>query len=156
MTPQEFANKFNQFNQNAKVFLQNSAALIANDSIAKVADRIQNTGKDASGAPLLRSDGSDYSTAYKQLKSDAGRYQGFVDLSFSRRMWTNLQYRETVPNGNGFKAVVRTDNPEDLNKVEENTLRYGEFLKLSPNEEQEVSENVEFELRQIFENTFND
>lgn len=73
---------------------------IATDGLALLDNRITSTGQGTKG-PL-----KDYTVAYKNRKEKAGRYRGFVDLSFTTQMWASIGIVEQKEEGGKFVVVV--------------------------------------------------
>ena len=87
---------------------------------------------------------------YKQFRDLHGRQTGFVDFSFSNRMWANIKVVSTPTEHNSGVARIAATTPEDQAKLAGNTKRRGHILKLSKSEITYLSERINMELTQVF------
>ena len=87
---------------------------------------------------------------YKQFRDIHGRQTGFVDFSFSNRMWANIKVVSTPSEHNSGIARIAATTPEDEKKLAGNTKRRGHILKLSKSEITYLSERLNMELTQVF------
>jgi len=104
---------------------------MASNAIALVKKRVQEKGIGMDGQRYR-----DYTESYKKMKQKAGKYKGFVDFSFTNRMWNNIRLvspREELDSG---VAVIKSSG-ENQDKLNWNTDLRGEILALS-NEEKEL------------------
>ena len=89
---------------------------------------------------------------YKQFRELNRRQSGFVDFSFSGQMWRNIKVVSN--NAEHNHGVVRIAATTDLDKakLEGNTKRKGDILKLSHDEISLLSDIYKMGLVQIFHN----
>lgn len=100
---------------------------IATDGTALLDNRITTTGEGVNGKL------KDYTDAYKKRKEKAGRYRGFVDLSFTTQMWASIGIVEQKNEAGKFVVVVGGRDEFTRTKMEANEkARPGVFnLKVS-------------------------
>ena len=103
------------------------------------------TNEGKGGAKLFELPGG-----YKQFRDIHGRQTGFVDFSFSNRMWANIKVVSTPSEHNSGIARIAATTPEDEKKLAGNTKRRGHILKLSKSEITYLSERLNMELTQVF------
>jgi len=101
-------------------------AEMALDAIALIKQRVIQTGRNPEGE-LYR----DYTKRYKAYKKKAGKYRGFVDFSFSTRMWANLKLVSTEDQLRKGIAKVSCTTTVEQEKLNKNTEQRGEILALS-------------------------
>lgn len=87
---------------------------------------------------------------YKQFRELHGRQTGFVDFSFTNRMWQNIKVVSTPSEHNSGIARIAATTPEDEAKLSGNTSRRGHILKLSKSEIKEIGERLNMGVVQIF------
>lgn len=68
---------------------------------AMIYDRIYKTGYNAQGEALR-----DYTPKYKKKKEKAGHYRGFVDLTYSGKLWSNISIPAVKSTDADHKAGV--------------------------------------------------
>lgn len=94
-------------------------------------------------------DGSDIKRLFKipggyaQFRELHGRQSGFVDFTFTGRMWNNIKLVSDSVELQSGVAVIKATEPEQQKKLEGNTKRKGDILKLSKSEEKRISELYE-------------
>jgi len=88
---------------------------------------------------------------YKEFREIQGRQTGFVDFSFSNRMWNNIKIVSDNSEHNQGIARIAATTDEDKKKLEGNTKRKGKILKLSQSEISELSRRFSTKITQIFE-----
>ena len=71
---------------------------------------------------------------YKQYRELHGRQTGFVDFSFSGRMWSNITLISSPADHNSGIAIIGTKDPKINDIIEGNTKRRGDILDLSKKE----------------------
>lgn len=86
---------------------------------------------------------------YKQFREIHGRQTGFVDFSFTNEMWSNIKI--VSDNSEHNKGVVRiaATTDKDKKKLEGNTKRRGDILKLSKSEIDSLASRYNVKLEQI-------
>lgn len=77
---------------------------------------------------------------YKQYRELHGRQTGFVDFSFSGRMWSNVALISLPADHNSGVAIIGAKNTETNDILEGNTKRRGDILDLSDKEIDELKE----------------
>jgi hypothetical protein len=77
---------------------------------------------------------------YKQYRELHGRQTGFVDFSFSGRMWSNVALISSPADHNSGVAIIGAKNTETNDILEGNTKRRGDILDLSDKEIDELKE----------------
>jgi len=77
---------------------------------------------------------------YKQFRELHGRQTGFVDFTFTGRMWGNVKLVSDRTELNSGVAVIKTTEELQKKKLEGNTERRGEILGLSKNEVERLSD----------------
>ena len=106
-------------------------------------DRTNNEGKKIRLAVL---DGG-----YKEFRNLNDLQTGFVDFAFSGRMWANIKIKsDQSEHSNGVVRIGATTD-EDNKKLEGNTRRKGDILKLSANEIESISKSFAMNIEQSIE-----
>lgn len=106
-------------------------------------DRTNNEGKKIRLAVL---DGG-----YKEFRQLNDLQTGFVDFSFSGRMWANIKIKsDQSEHSNGVVRIGATTE-EDNKKLEGNTRRKGDILKLSANEIESIRKSFAVNITQSIE-----
>ena len=77
---------------------------------------------------------------YKQFRELAGRQTGFVDFTFTGKMWSNIKLTSDKSELNTGVAVIKATTDLDKAKLAGNTERKGEILKLSKSELGRITE----------------
>lgn len=77
---------------------------------------------------------------YKQYRELHGRQTGFVDFSFSGRMWANISLISNAQDHNNGEAKIGAKNTEINEILEGNTKRRGDILDLSDKEVTELKQ----------------
>jgi ABC-type uncharacterized transport system ATPase subunit len=120
---------------------------IANDAIAMIKQRVQETGVNARGGKY-----KEYTERTKEIRKSKGRQTGFVDFTFTGRMWSSVavvldkqQLQEGV-------AVIRPKNEEESEKMLKNMKMRGRILDLNEKEISFLAENYDKGILQIFRN----
>ena len=86
---------------------------------------------------------------YKQFRELHGRQTGFVDFSFSGRMWANVALISSPADHNSGMAVIGAKNTETNDILEGNTKRRGDILDLSDKEIKELEERYNLGMLKI-------
>ena len=106
-------------------------------------DRTNNEGKKIRLAVL---DGG-----YKEFRQLNDLQTGFVDFAFSGRMWANIKIKsDQSEHSNGVVRIGATTD-EDNKKLEGNTRRKGDILKLSANEIESIRKSFAVNIEQSIE-----
>lgn len=77
---------------------------------------------------------------YKQLRSIQGDESGFVNLTYTGRMFQNTKIVRYVRTGYKFSVEVGATQKEEQKKLFYNTLHYGNFLKPQQDELEAVQD----------------
>ena len=88
---------------------------------------------------------------YKQFRELNQRQTAFVDFAFSDRMWANIKIVSANSEHNQGVVRIGATTDEDKKKLEGNTKRKGDILKLSQSELSELTDIFDIGLTQIFE-----
>jgi len=80
---------------------------------------------------------------YKEYRELHGLQTGFVDFTFSGRLWSNIRVVSTNAGGGRAEAVITADNPADYDKLRGNVGRRGQMLEMNPEELQQAQETLE-------------
>jgi hypothetical protein len=129
ITPTEFAQKMAGLSQLLRSSAVENTLLMAKESLALIRLRIQNTGIDADGASL-----GVYSVAYEKRREFFNLRTDIVDLTATGGMWRETDV-DLVGTEDGIVVAIargQTDRAKDL--LEFNSERYGDLLRLSPQE----------------------
>lgn len=86
---------------------------------------------------------------YKQYRELHGRQTGFVDFSFSGRMWANVALISSPADHNSGMAVIGAKNTETNDILEGNTKRRGDILDLSKEEINELKDKYNLGMLKI-------
>lgn len=89
---------------------------------------------------------------YRQFREINGRQSGFVDFSFSGRMWANIKIKSQNSEHNSGIVRIGATTKEDKDKLSGNTERRADILKLSKSELTDLSGLFGKQLEQIFHN----
>ena len=89
---------------------------------------------------------------YKEFREINGRQTGFVDFSFSGRMWANIKVVSDNSEHNAGVARIGTTIAEVNDILEGNTKRRTDILKLSKGELNDLSGMFNLGITQIFHN----
>lgn len=77
---------------------------------------------------------------YKQFRELHGRQTGFVDFTFTGRMWSNIKLVSDRAELNSGVAVIKPSEDIQKKKLAGNTERRGDILALSKTEEQRLAD----------------
>ena len=88
---------------------------------------------------------------YKQFRELHGKQTGFVDFSFSGRMWANIQIVSDNSEHNSGVARISAASEENQNKLAGNTEKRGPILKLSQSEISTLGKDYNTHIMQIIE-----
>jgi ABC-type uncharacterized transport system ATPase subunit len=108
---------------------------VASAALATIRNRVQERGLNPEGGRYR-----DYTEGYKQMKEKAGKYKGYVDFSFTNRMWTNIKLISPQEELNSCVAVIKASSSEEQEKLNKNTASRGDILKLSEQERKRMAE----------------
>ena len=120
-------------------------AEMALDAIALIKQRIIGTGRNAEGEQF-----KDYSKRYKAFKKKAGKYRGFVDFSFSTRMWANIKLVSSDSQLRKGIAKISATTTFEQDKLNWNTEKKGEILALSDYERDMLLDIYDEKILNIF------
>jgi len=152
-----------QFGQKTKLFLSvindelpaiNEISAVTALSILK--QRIIDDGIGSNGASLGR-----YSPSYVKTRKRNNKQTDHVDLQFTGDMWRDIGVVSSELKGNTAITVVTAKNSisrkggqttEDI--MFNNAERYGDFMSLSPEEEQQVADVFDIELQKVIDKIF--
>lgn len=87
---------------------------------------------------------------YKQFRELHGRQTGFVDFSFSGRMWANISLISNAQDHISGTAIIGAKNTDTNDILEGNTKRRGDILDLSKSEIEELKEQYTLNTLRIF------
>ena len=106
-------------------------------------DRTNNEGKKIRLAVL--------EGGYKEFRNLNDLQSGFVDFAFSGRMWSNIKIKsDPSEHSNGVVRIGATTD-EDNKKLEGNTRRKGDILKLSAREIDNIKNSFAVNITQSIE-----
>lgn len=114
------------------------------DSIALISERIQNKGLDSSErkienrSPKTPKAGA-YSKFYAEIRGEAGRQTGYVDLTFTGEMMDSLDFEKSSQN----EYQIGFNNKAAADKAEWNEERFGDVFSLSESEIKLVGQAIE-------------
>ena len=77
---------------------------------------------------------------YKQFRELHGRQTGFVDFTFTGRMWNNIKLVSDRAELNSGVAVIKPTEDIQKKKLSGNTEKRGDILALSKAEEQRLAD----------------
>ena len=129
---------------------------LAMDAIAMIKNRIIQNGYNAKGVPFAqvpvksKNPHTDYTKGYKNYKKKAGKYRGFVDFSFSTRMWNNIKLMSSEAQLQKGIAKITASTTEDQKKLNANTEQRGNILELSDFERERLLKIYDQKLLNIF------
>lgn len=89
---------------------------------------------------------------YKQFRSMNNLQTGFVDFSFSNRMWNNIKVVIDLMQARQGQVTIKATTPEDNAKLEGNTKRRGDILMISKSEEQQLADILNEGLEMLIAN----
>lgn len=88
---------------------------------------------------------------YKKFRELNGLQSGFVDFSFSGRMWANIKIKSDQSEHNQGIVRIGATTEEDNKKLEGNTKRRGDILKLSKSEIENINHSFAMNITQSIE-----
>lgn len=118
---------------------------VANDALRLVRQRVQEKGLNIDGGGYR-----DYSKSYKAQKEKEGKYRGFVDFTYSSRMWNNIALVSDRNELDKGVAVIRARSSENQDKLNKNTKSRGPILAVSENEKGVIMEIYNEGILRIF------
>jgi hypothetical protein len=89
---------------------------------------------------------------YKEFRELNNLQTSFVDFAFSNRMWTNIKIVSSYSEHSAGVARIAAITPEDKSKLEGNTNRRGDILKLSDAEIKEIVNDFKMNIVQSIHN----
>jgi hypothetical protein len=169
-----------QFNQAIRVLKQSldaersrEAVLIAKEGLSLIRLRIQNTGKDQFGKLIqggyskakvpvwffdkisnkgaqkrLRSKG--YFASYSDARKANNLQNKYVDLTFSGAMFKGIGV-DLIENKEGIStSIIQGQNTRSEKLIEYNSRRFGAFIRLSEDEQKQLTQaNLERVVKQL-------
>jgi hypothetical protein len=117
-----------QSGEHGKIMVQ-----VASDAIAMVRQRVQEKGLNPEGEKYR-----EYSKGYLNYKRKAGKYRGFVDFTFTDRMWGNIKLVSPKDELDMGIAIIKATTPEEKEKLSKNTKSRGDILALSEEEKKKL------------------
>lgn len=90
---------------------------------------------------------------YKQYRELHGRQTGYVNFSFTNRMWDNIKLTSEASEHNRGIARIGATEEKEQKKLAGNTERRGEILMLSSGELNEISGYFNSEIDKILKNS---
>ena len=138
MKSNEFINKVRELRRRLPEMTQRNAEIGAHDAVALIVLRIQEKGLDSDGEKLR-----DYTPKYKTRKERAGRYRGFVDLTYSGDMFGSVGIDAAkVTNKSGSKSHIKIGltarDEANREKLEKNSALRGPVLAVRTSERNKV------------------
>lgn len=118
---------------------------VASNAIALVKQRVQEKGLNPDGAKY-----PEYSKGYLAKKKKEGKYRGFVDFSFTARMWNNIKLISPKNELDEGIAVIKASTGFEQDKLNWNTENKGEILALSEKEKQSLVRTYEQGILNMF------
>ena len=118
--------------------------VVASNALALLRGRIQETGLNAKGGKYEA-----YTKPYLKKKQNANKYKGFVDFSFTNRMWDNIKVVSSQEDHKQGIAVIAATTTLEKNKLKGNTEKKGDILDLSEKEEKSIARTYEIELEKL-------
>ena len=141
MTPEETAIKLNEL---AKLMVENTpdmtqtAALTAK---ALIQERIQELGEDANEVAL-----TPYSDEYINVRNKKGYETAFTNLTFTGQMWRATGIVSEGATAKGYTVQIGGGDTTSKNKVQWNSERYGDILRVSKKEETQLQVQINEQL----------
>ncbi len=114
------------------------------NAMALIKNRIQNSGRNAEGGTFS----PEYTEKYKKYKEKKGKYKGFVDFSFTNRMWNNTQLKQV----DAKSVTIGALSDENRRKMEYNVELRGTILDLTDQEIDKILKAYEKDLLQLIHN----
>ncbi len=137
MTTDEAAIRLNEL---AKLIAENTpdmtqtAALTAKALIQK---RIQELGEDANEVAL-----TPYSDEYVNVRNKKGYETAFTNLTFTGQMWRSTGIVNEGATAKGYTVEIGGGDATAKNKVQWNSERYGDILRVSKKEETQLQVQI--------------
>jgi hypothetical protein len=135
MSGEEVLKRLVAVEQNVQAEMDKIMLKLGSSANAMIYDRIYNTGTNAEYQALL-----DYKPKYKEYKTKKGHYRGFVDLTYSGRLWSNIKVVSSQSEHSQGHATVSAEGNEyqqilsGLTEGNKNLRARGQILDLN-NEE---------------------
>jgi hypothetical protein len=98
-----------------------------------IQNRIQETGINADNREL-----GIYSNLSKTIRKESGKQIAYIDLTFSGRMWVNIGIIKESEGKNKYTATIGAKTEDNQKKLSDNTVRFGEILKISEGEKEKL------------------
>ena len=142
MTKEEYNNRMTSLENSLRTEHIKIMQSLGENALGMIRRRILDTGKNAEGGSFT----PDYTAKYKKYKQQTGKYKGFVDFSFTNRMWSNVQLRQATQDSVTIGAVAQ----ENRDKMKHNQDKRGTILDLTENEINKLIEAYERDLVKMF------
>lgn len=136
MTLQQFDNNINALLNDVPIIVTDILMIVAMDSKALIQQRVQETGKNASGGSTPQ-----YSESYKKYRQKKGRQVNYMDATLTGDMWQSTGITDRNTSGNEVKVTLAGRDDFAQKKIDNISTKHFELLKLSK-EEDEILEDV--------------
>lgn len=118
---------------------------VASNAIALIKQRVQEKGINPDGSAY-----APYSKGYLAKKKKEGKYKGFVDFSFTNRMWSSIKIVSPKDELDMGMAVIKATTAFEQDKLNWNTTGRGDILALSDSDIKVTTKNYERGILNIF------
>ena len=159
----EFIKKLEETINNIDTYLINTNETVAVTARSLVVNRIQQEGiagrsysdnklsKSAYEGKALRASAyaeleAKGAMSYREWRIANGLQVDHVDLTYSGRMFQNLQVQGTTREGRDIITIIDVSQSEEQKKMNANAKRYGDFLEVTQAEEDLLALDFEDEL----------
>ena len=123
-----------------------SVETLAMDAIQVIETRIIETGIGSDGVKL-----KPYDPKYAEYKKSKGYVSDHVTLKLTGDMWASLGILERKNDAGKYEVVVGFRDLFSNQKASGNAKYRGDFLKLSKEEEKDISEDFKNRIKQILQ-----
>ena len=152
-TPEQIANKFRFIINNLNKIIVTEVMSVANDANAVIAKRVQGTGKNDAG-----SDFGTYAYSTQKIKKRKGHdLTPFPHVNFTDtgQMFNDIKPQILKVTSDSITIRIAPDKTENMTKLEDNVDRFGEILKLSKKERQDIEDDMNEAVTKKIVQTFN-
>lgn len=135
MNEKEVASKLTAVGQNVSADMDKIMLKLGMSANGMIYKRINTTGTNANYQELL-----DYKPKYKEYKKKAGHYRGFVDLTFTGRLWSDIKVVSSQSEHSQGQATISAESNEyqqilsGLTNGNKNLRARGQILDLNTEE----------------------
>ena len=139
-TPEQIANKFRFIINNLNKIIVTEVMSVANDANAVITKRVQGTGKNDAG-----SDFGTYAYSTQKIKKRKGHdLPPFPHVNFTDtgQMFNDIKPQILKVTSDSITIRIAPDKTENMTKLEDNVDRFGEILKLSKQERQDIEDDM--------------